>query len=125
MNIDNTNIKKSIKDFKNYISGFEESSLPSNSFQSAFREVAFKANNFSGIAFGLNELYNSNEVYKNALNKVAYNLVFTSSDEITYKANRFKQMFSTGLLQYNILIANQGKQPNLKQLYKKYSIFIT
>lgn len=110
--------KKSIKDFKNYISGFEESSLPSNSFQSAFREVAFKANNFSGIAFGLNELYNSNEVYKNALNKVAYNLAFTSSDEITYKANRFKQMFLTGLLQYNILIANQGKQPNLKQLYK-------
>lgn len=110
--------KKSIKDFKNYISGFEESSLPSNSFQSAFREVAFKANNFSGIAFGLNELYNNNEVYKNALNKVAYNLQFTSSDEITYKANRFKQMFLTGLLQYNILIANQGKQPNLKQLYK-------
>lgn len=110
--------KKSIKDFKNYISGFEESSLPSNSFQSAFREVAFKANNFSGIAFGLNELYNSNEVYKNALNKVAYNLAFTSSDEITYKANRFKQMFLTGLLQYNILIANQGKQPSLRQLYK-------
>ena len=110
--------KKSIKDFKNYISGFEESSLPSNSFQSAFREVAFKANNFSGIAFGLNELYNNNEVYKNALNKVAYDLAFTSSDEITYKANRFKQMFLTGLLQYNILIANQGKQPNLKQLYK-------
>lgn len=108
----------SLKDFKNFISGFEESSLPANSFQSSFREVAFKANTFSGIAFGLNELYNTNTAYKNTLNKLAYDLTFTSADEVTYKANRFKQMFLTALLQYNVLINNQGKQPNLKQLYK-------
>jgi hypothetical protein len=117
--------KGSVKEFKNFISGFEESSLPTNSFQSAFREVAFKANTFSGIAFELNELYSldkegkpKNPAYYKALNDAAYGLEKTSADEITYKANRFKQMFLTGLLQYNILIANQGKQPNLKQLYK-------
>lgn len=124
--------KDSMKDFKDYISGFEESSLPTNSFQSSFREVAFKANNFSGIAFELNELYKKNISYKDSLDKLAYNKKIVigyssegkpitknlSADERTYKANRFKQMFLTGLLQYNILIANQGKQPNLKQLYK-------
>ena len=117
--------KGSVKEFKNFIGGFEESSLPANSFQSSFREVAFKANTFSGIAFGLNELYSldkegkpKNPAYYKALNDAAYGLEKTSADEITYKANRFKQMFLTGLLQYNILIANQGKQPNLKQLYK-------
>jgi hypothetical protein len=117
--------KGSVKDFKNFISGFEESSLPANSFQSSFREVAFKANNFSGIAFELNELYSLDKegnpkspAYHKALNDVAYGLEKTTADEVTYKANRFKQMFLTALLQYNVLIANKGKQPNLNQLYQ-------
>ena len=104
--------------FKDYISNYESSSNPKTSFQSAFREVAFKANNFTGLAFGLNKLYNTESVYKNALNKLAYDLPFTSSDEITYKANRFKQMFLTALLQYNVIAKNKGKEPKMDKLYE-------
>lgn len=121
--------KGAVKEFKNFISGFEESSLPANSFQSSFREVAFKANTFSGIAFELNELYALDEngnpkspAYHKALNDIAYGLEKTSADEVTYKANRFKQMFLTALLQYNVLIANKFKQPSLSELYKNIQL---
>lgn len=131
--------EQSKSDLKTYFHNFDNSINPENSFQSAFREIAFKANNFTGLAFGLNKLYYSKTSdgkpqfpeYYNALNQYAYdekvNVGFTesgfdklrrlSADERTYRANRFKQMFLTALLQYNIIAKNNFREPDLKSIY--------
>jgi len=131
--------EQSKSDLKTYFHNFDNSINPENSFQSAFREIAFKANNFTGLAFGLNKLYYSKTSdgkpqfpeYYDALNKYAYDekinvgstesgfdkLKRLSADERTYRANRFKQMFLTALLQYNIIAKNKFEQPDLKSIY--------
>lgn len=131
--------EQSKSDLRTYFHNFDNFINPENSFQSAFREIAFKANNFTGLAFGLNKLYYSKTSdgkpqfpeYYDALNQYAYDekvnvgstksgfdkLRRLSADERTYRANRFKQMFLTALLQYNIIAKNNFRQPDLKSIY--------